>query len=237
MARNHPIRIRSRSAPRPAGRVGPGRPGQRRRQVPPRRHPVEACKSRVRGATRPPDPDPGVEYPEPSKLAPRLEASSASTSDLDRAFSLAKSANGLKDRSELAAALDGGHITKATRVRSLVTTFPDYLLANVVGRHGLRGVAMFTLADPSHPEFAGMTVADDALAQFPLVNVAEARRAIEDQGLKLARDPELVWGWSEQTNSPYYPLWKFSTTAGVTRYVTSMGQVIEDPELQAPARS
>lgn len=183
-----------------------------------------------------PDPDPGVEYPDPSTLVARLDATSAAPSDLDRAFNLAKSANGLKDRAELSTALDEGHITKATRVRSLVTTFPDYLLANIVGRHGLRGVAMFTLADPSHPEFAGMTVADDALAQYPLVNVAEAKKVIEGQGFRPAGEPELVWGWSEATNSPYYPIWKVPTIAGVTRYVTSMGQVIDDAELQATAR-
>jgi len=195
------------------------------------------------GATKDPafgptvDPDPGVEYPTPSMSPVVSAAASAAISDLDRTFIDAKTTHGLKDRAELTDALDGGHITKTLRVRSLVTNFPDYLLANVVGRHGLRGVAMFTLADPAHPEFAGMTVSDTALGQYPLVSVADARKAVTGQGLTLAGEPELVWGWSTTTNSPYYPLWKVSTTDGKSRYVTSMGQVIEDLDLQATPRN
>lgn len=81
-----------------------------------------------------------------------------------------------------------------------------------------------------------MTVADDALTQFPRVNVGEATKAVASQGLRVTGEPERVWGWSIETNSPYYPLWKVSTTAGVARYATSRGKVIEDPELQATAR-
>jgi hypothetical protein len=95
---------------------------------------------------------------------------------------------------------------------------------------------MFTLGDPSHPEFAGMTFSDEAMAQYPLVNGADARSAIINRGLRLTGKPELVWGWSVTTNSPYFPMWKVNTSSG-TRYVTSMGQVIEDPELQAIPRS
>jgi len=181
------------------------------------------------------DPDPGIEYIEPSKAAPRLNAASASISDLNRQFVKAKDIHGLSARADLADALDAGHITSTTHVRSLVTTFPDYLLANVVGRHGLLGVAMFTLQEPQHPEFAGMTVSDEALSQYPLVNVGQARKAIVDSGLNVMGQPELVWGWSDATNSPYYPLWSVSTSGGV-RFVTSLGQVIDDPQLQATSR-
>ena len=52
-------------------------------------------------------------------------------------------------------------------------------------------------------------------------------------GLVVAGEPTLVWGWSAETNSPYYPMWRTVTTSGV-RYVTSTGSVLEDPEFQAP---
>jgi hypothetical protein len=183
-----------------------------------------------------PDPEPGIEYPTSATQGATVVANSTSITDLDGAFAKAKTANGLTDRHELADALDGGHITATTFVRSLVQNFPDYLLANVVGHRGLRGVAMFTLADPTHPEFAGMTVSDDALGHYPLVSPGEANQALADLGLKALDQPELVWGWSVTTNSPYYPLWSVSTSGG-NRFVTSMGQVIEDPELQATPRS
>ena len=182
-----------------------------------------------------PDPTPGLEYPTPPGQDAALLATSADVSALDATFQTAKKTNGLKDRSELAASLDGGHITRTSFVHSLVTTFPDYLLATVVGRHGLRGVAMFTLEDPSHPEFAGMTYADGALSQFPLVSAADSKKLLAEKGVKATGDPQLVWGWSSSTNSPYYPMWKVATMAG-SRYVTSTGQVIVNPDLQAPAR-
>ena len=196
--------------------------------------PVQGGTKEARFAPTP-DPDPGIEYPEPAGQRTTVAATSAALADLDQAFTTAKKANGLKDRAELAAALDGGHLTKTTVVRSLVTTFPDYLLANVVGRHGIRGVAMFTLEDPAHPQFAGMTYADSALTQYPLVGAADARKLVANKRLKTAGRPELVWGWSAETNSPYYPMWKVPTTNGI-RYVSSTGDVVADPGLQAPAR-
>lgn len=96
---------------------------------------------------------------------------------------------------------------------------------------------MFTLADPTSPEFAGMTVSDVNLPNYPLVGREEARKAVTDTGLRVTGEPELVWGWSAATNSPYYPMWKVVTGGGAPRYVTSMGQVIEDPELQGSPRN
>lgn len=184
-----------------------------------------------------PDPEPGINYPEPGNLLQAtVNAESVSLPDLDGAFTTAKTSLGLNKRTDLAEALDGGRIAKTARVRSLVTSFPDYLLATVQGRHGLRGVAMFTLADPASPEFAGMTVSDVNLPNYPLVGREEARKAVTDTGLRVTGEPVLVWGWSAATNSPYYPMWKVATGGGASRYVTSMGQVIEDPELQGSPR-
>ena len=180
-----------------------------------------------------PDPDPGVEYAATTQPTVEVAAASPEVNDLDHAFQVAKVKHGLQDRTELTAALAEGHVRSVVKVRSMVTTFPDYLLATVVGRGGLKGVAMFTLADPSHPEFAGMTYSDEALPRYPLVSASDARRLLRTSGVVASGEPTLVWGWSAETNSPYYPMWQVNTKSG-TRFITSTGNVIADPEFQAP---
>lgn len=182
------------------------------------------------------DPEPGVTYPEPARKAASVEtAADASLASLDAAFTSSSERHKLGERRELTAALDGGHIARIIPVRSLVTTFPDYLLATVVGKHGLRGVAMFTLEDPAHPAFAGMTYSDEALTTYPALDRNDAVRAVKAAGHKVHGSPELVWGWSAESSSPYYPMWQVTTDSG-PMFVSPSGAVLSDPGLQAPAR-
>jgi hypothetical protein len=155
--------------------------------------------------------------------------------ELDRKFQIGKVKSGLKDLTELSDAVDGGHIANTILVRSLVTTFPDYLLATVGGPPwSSRGRDVHAWRSVS-PEFAGMTYSDTDLSQYPLVSPADAKKLLAENGIRALAQPELVWGWSTWTNSPFDPMWKVSTANG-DRCVTSTGRVVESPELQAPAR-
>lgn len=174
------------------------------------------------------DSTPGVESPAPREPKP-VKAESADIRSLDAAFQIAKGKHGLIDRPEFALSLDGGHIARVVRVEAMSESMPAYLLANVVGKHGLRGVAMFTLAD-GLPTFAGMTYADQALKQWPAISVGRAREAIHASGLSAVGRPQLVWGWSEESTSPYYPFYRVETDRG-TRYVDSFGRVLDQVHL------
>ena len=156
--------------------------------------------------------------------SPRIvRAASARPPDLDRAFGRAAHLHGLTTRRELRAALDGGRAARSYRVRSLSPGFPDYLLATVVGRGGLRGVAMFIL-DGGRVTFAGMTYADRALRTYPAISARAARAAVDAAGERVTGRPELVWGWSAESRSPYYPFYRVATAAG-DRFVDSHGAV------------
>ena len=45
----------------------------------------------------------------------------------------------------------------------------------------------------------------------------------------------LVWGWSAESESPYYPFYRVDTNAG-PRYVDQFGVITEGLSLEAPAR-
>jgi hypothetical protein len=168
----------------------------------------------------------GTEYTDPAVAAPPVSSASAALPDLDRAFRGAIDSQGLRNRSELRPALEGGHLARLVRVDSLSASFPDYLLASVVGQNGLRGVAMFTL-EGRRPTFAGMTYSDEALPAFPLVSGAAATRAVTAAGLRATGVPRLVWGWSDESNSPYYPFYEVVTDAGL-RYVDAYGDLLTE---------
>jgi hypothetical protein len=160
-------------------------------------------------------------------------AASAELEDIDVAFKKASKERGL-DRHGLSSALTDGHVTQVTRVRSLVADFPDYLLASVVGAHGLRAVAMFTL-DGNRPAFAGVTSSDTAMPRYPFVTGHGATKLVEASGAIPTRDPELVWGWSTESESPYYPVYLVRTTSG-DRYVDQFGEVSSALHLEGTSR-
>jgi hypothetical protein len=178
--------------------------------------------------------EPGREYPEPRKAPTVVEAASTAVSDLDLAFGAAVTKHDLGSREELRTALDGGHLKHVVTVKSLVTSFPDYVLASVVGRHGLRGVAMFTI-EGNRPVFAGMTHAASDLERYPVLSPTEAVQQARKAGLDVRSTPQLVWGWSIESESPYYPFYQLETTVG-RRFVDQFGTVLGQLQLEAPAR-
>ena len=175
--------------------------------------------------------DLGIQRDEPVTQEPVTAASAAAT-DLELAFQLAEKQHGLQDREELAAALDHGHISEVVPVKSISLDFPDYYLAVVHGNRGDRGVAMF-VNGPKGIEFAGMTTADESLPTYPFVSQGEARSAINKAGMKTLSEPKLVWGWSSESESPYYPFYQVDTSVGM-RWVDSFGRVLADPGVLRP---
>lgn len=171
----------------------------------------------------------GRSWPTPPRL-PDVTASGTSVRDLDAAFQRALVTYGLLERAELREALRGGHVATVTPVRSLTAKMPDYLLATVVGRSGLRVVAMFILG-PTGPTFAGMTTAHQPLPRYPLVLPQDASVNAVAAGFRPIGQPRLVWAWSTESSSPYYPFYELTVSAG-TIYVDMHGRVLSAIHLQ-----
>jgi len=176
----------------------------------------------------------GEEWPEPTPTSTVVAASQAIV-DLDSAFATAKTRNGLDRRAQFADATGGGHVTSTYPVHSLVSNFPDYVLASVVGDKGLRGVAMFTL-ERGGPVFAGMVATPQLMGHFPAVDEAGARSAATAAGFDTRDRAELVWGWSAESNSPFQPFYRVSVASGYV-YVDLSGAVFAELHLQAPPKS
>ena len=174
---------------------------------------------------------PGEEWAEPTSTD-ILVAASTSIADLDSAFRIAKAQFGLNERREFADAIEGGHITTVRHVRSLVTTFPDYVLATVVGNRGLRGVAMFTL-EAVGPTFAGMVVTPEPMVDFGSFSPVDAVNAARLAGHAARGNAELVWGWSAESRSPFEPIYAVNTDLGST-FITLAGDVRDQLHLEAP---
>jgi len=170
---------------------------------------------------------------EPAAPAQTL-AASASINDIDASFTQVLRDPGFGKRPEIGDLVEGGHVTHIEHVTSLVANFPDYLLATVVGKRGARAVAMFTL-EGARPAFAGLTTADTAMTKYPFVTPAEAEQVVRGSGVQAKGSPQLVWGWSAESESPYYPLYRVETTSGY-RYVDQFGEITSDLSLEAPAR-
>jgi hypothetical protein len=161
-------------------------------------------------------------------------AASVAINDIDASFAKVLRDPGFQKRPEIGDLVEGGHVTHLEHVTSLVTNFPDYLLATVVGKHGARAVAMFTL-EGARPAFAGLTTADTAMKKYPFMTAADADHAVRESGARPMGSAHLVWGWSAESESPYYPFYQLQTDSGY-RYVDQFGQVTSDLSLEAPAR-
>ena len=125
------------------------------------------------------------------------------------------------------AALSSAHIRTIHAVKSLDDQFPDYFLADVVGPKGTTGLALF-LAENGQYVFGGMT----------LVGAGEQRLLTPSQAARIAglnashvTKADLAWGWSEDTSSPFSPLYQITTPSGL-RYVDMSGGLSETVALQ-----
>ncbi|MBA2557395.1 MAG: hypothetical protein H0V12_08655 [Chloroflexi bacterium] len=173
---------------------------------------------------------PGQDASAPAAGPVEVRAASASIAHLDLAFARARLVHELSAQPDFRAALDGARVAGSVRVRSLTSGLPDYLLVPLRSRDGLRGVAMFTLSGGA-PTFAGMTYADEPLARFPAVSPEDAAGSLAASGYVVTGAPELVWGWSDESSSPYYPFYRAATDRGL-RYVDAYGDVLETIHLR-----
>jgi len=73
------------------------------------------------------------------------------------------------------------------------------------------------------------------MSKYPFVSESDATRAVKATGLSTCGTPKLVWGWSAETESLYYPLYQVETSVG-TRFVDQCGVVTDSLNLEAPAR-
>jgi hypothetical protein len=110
-------------------------------------------------------------------------------------------------------------------VRSLSADVPDYVVAEIAGPHGTKGLALF-LAKGDDYAFGGLTLDEAYLHILPPVQAIHAAG-----GNPSSASAELVWGWSAASGSPFYPLYAVDSPAGM-QYVDMSGDVVDSLELR-----
>lgn len=87
-------------------------------------------------------------------------------------------------------------------------------------------VAMWTV-DKGQVTFAGFILYPDAVPSCPFMSASSAEQVLRDAGYAIVGTaPELVWVWSSEDPSPFFPSWQFDSTAGRV-YVGQDGEIIQ----------
>jgi hypothetical protein len=98
--------------------------------------------------------------------------------------------------------------------------FPSYELVEVM--KGRRVVALAYLTRVAGGfEFGGLAL---VTSQYKRANASAARQAFGRKGVQVA-SLKLAWGWSEDTFSPFSPVWRATDTRGRPHFLTLDGNV------------
>ena len=108
----------------------------------------------------------------------------------------------------------------AVQVESMAPGFPSYELVEVM--KGRRVVALAYLTRVAGGfEFGGLA---PVTSQYKRANASAARQAFGRKGVQVA-SLKLAWGWSEDTFSPFSPVWRATDTRGRPHFLTLDGNV------------
>lgn len=173
-----------------------------------------------------PSDNPGLAYSETYPGRARIEATPAveptsPKSDLSGAVLEGIERNGLIGSTALGMRLKHPTIGPSTHVDSMDPSQPSYFL--VVVRDGGREVALAQVNDtPLGLEFAGLRTVRPG---YRLPDRAAAAGQIGRLGVP-ARNLRLVWERSDETRSPFVPLWSVSDGTGRRRILTLDGALV-----------